>query len=279
MEPQKGIRLAIPHTAEGCKTVTHVNLVGAKHINKKVQALVDGPALDNLETLDISQGKDLQNRYAIKCLKKFPTITKLNLTGCRKIEDKTLEQIGKLLPNLTHLKLSVCPLITDRGLEALVTGCKKLEYLNLSLDFHTCEERYKVRNFSEVSSSLGIRKEDLVKLTPVVIETFLPKVWARIQEKTSTQLTLNGLQNIVNKCEALKTLYVPCILESKEDLLTMILEEGNTLGKTAAKVLEELPDEGASKELRILSYEQDPSVVWASTQEWTVDESATSENK
>ena len=264
-QPTQALRTVIP---QECKEVTHVNLADAKHIRRKVKTVQD-LSLENLNILDLSQGKDLKDKDVIACLKKFPTITKLNLTGCRKITDKTLKKISKLLLNLTHLKLSVCPLITDKGLASL-TNCRKLEYLNLTLDFNTCDKRYNVSGILDTASDIGVRPNPLHTVIRQTIKLFIPKVHKRIEEKTKTEITLEGLQNTIKKCDTLKTLFVPCILETKEDLLKMMKSKGDCLGKTAAKLLENLPDEAISRGLQILDYEQDPSLVWASPQEWYV---------
>jgi hypothetical protein len=270
-QPTQPVKTLIPQTAEECKNVTHVNLAGAKHINKKISALLKGPALENLAVLDLSQGKNLKDDCIISCLQKFPTIRKLNLTGCRKITDATLIELAERLKGLTHLKLSVCPQITDKGLDSVVSNCKKLEYLNLTLDFNTCKERYKIEEAFGLASFFGVGEKKTAQVVQGLIDRFVKKkVKDRIEEKTQTNITLEGVQNVVRKCDVLKELFVPCILETKTDLLMIMLDDGKESGKTAQAIRADLSEEVKARGLKVLTYEKDPALVWASPQEWSL---------
>jgi hypothetical protein len=58
-------------------------------------------------------------------------LTHLNLYGCQKITDRSLQTIGERCPFLENLDLTLCQKITDGGLKHIVTHCKNLKCLIL----------------------------------------------------------------------------------------------------------------------------------------------------
>ena len=63
---------------------------------------------------------------------KFPNLTSLNLSSCKKTTDDAIKALAVNCPNLITLNLKLCRKITDAGLEALAENCNKLTMLDLS---------------------------------------------------------------------------------------------------------------------------------------------------
>lgn len=97
--------------------------------------------LKNKDIIDISKCKNLEKLdltwFTYKIEKSFQQLsslnklTYLNLTNCKYLTDKCLENILPNLQNLKELSLSRCPFITDITLTLLVTHCTKLKHLIL----------------------------------------------------------------------------------------------------------------------------------------------------
>lgn len=60
-----------------------------------------------------------------------PSLKRIALPGCSKVDDATLETIARHCPNLEVLDLRACELVTDKGITAIAEGCPRLKYLNV----------------------------------------------------------------------------------------------------------------------------------------------------
>lgn len=76
--------------------------------------------------------KMYSDQYAIKSkMIKSPYCTKLDLTGCWKVDDNVLHDVVTYLPNLKKLVLAACHKVSDQGIDK-VSRLKQLEILDLS---------------------------------------------------------------------------------------------------------------------------------------------------
>ena len=82
------------------------------------------------------------------------TLRFLELAGCTKVTDITLQAIARFCPELRHLDLTRCPLITDVGLNYIASP--ELEVLLLYADSHLTSSSY-----DAIGECTSLRKLDL----------------------------------------------------------------------------------------------------------------------
>ena len=85
-----------------------------------------------IESLNLSNCKDLTDAAIITLVQNCPQLTSLNLSDCKKLTDNSILAIAENCRQLTSLKLSGCEKLTSASILAILADCHNLTSLSLS---------------------------------------------------------------------------------------------------------------------------------------------------
>ncbi|XP_044013826.1 uncharacterized protein LOC122856197 [Aphidius gifuensis] len=116
--------------------------------------------LKNLEHLNISQAKNIDNDAVNEIINTCIKLKHLNLVGCTTILPLTIMNISKL-HELEHLNLENLLNVDSQSIENIANNCKKLNYLNLKSCKNVADYAINIEFCSNVSES-GLKDIDNV---------------------------------------------------------------------------------------------------------------------
>ncbi|KAH3687918.1 hypothetical protein WICPIJ_001074 [Wickerhamomyces pijperi] len=117
----------------GCQNIKRLNLGYCKHLTDRTMYHIAMHASDTLESLDLTRCISITDvGFAYWAYQPFPRLTRLKLSDCTFLTDKTIIAVASTACNLQVLDLSFCCALTDVSVEVLCLGCPQLRSLDLS---------------------------------------------------------------------------------------------------------------------------------------------------
>jgi len=181
----------------------------------------------HLEWLELHVCPDLLPDEKLLCSSRLRRIA---LPGCSKVDDSTLELIGRNCPNLEILDLRACENVTDKGILAVAEGCPKLKYLNVGRvkggEKITCDGVDAIARYPPPSlfTSRRLRTEINCRLTDV---DTLGLAGCSVGDRGIWSVATNRGPKIerlsLNNCVLLSNASIPLILPSTPNLQVLEL--------------------------------------------------------
>ncbi|KAG0125837.1 hypothetical protein HOY82DRAFT_492427 [Tuber indicum] len=161
-----------------------------------------------LRILDLTGCRLLTDQSVGKIVSIAPRLRNLILAKCENITDRAVtHSITKLGKNLHYLHLGHCQHLTDRAVQALVRYCNRIRYIDLA-----CCTLLTDQAVCYLAGLPKLRRIGLVKchqITDYAIQTLvrrtndLPCPLERVHLSYCTNLTVNGIHDLIKSCERL----------------------------------------------------------------------------